>query len=413
MVTGRRFGKTTLAIAELILYALSHKNSYLWYVAPTYRQAKMIAWRMLKKQIEDLGIQAKFNESELSVTLPTGSLIELKGADNKESLRGVGLNGLVVDEFASIYDNWTVWNEVLRPILTDKRGWVLFIGTPKGKDALWELWMRGQRGEKDWHSWRFKTIDNKALDLREEVEEARETTPERYFRQEYEASFEDFTGLIYPEFNEKEHIITPYEIPEWWETLGAIDVAVGGTTGVLWGVTNDEDELIIIDEYREVDKRVSEVVSAINYKGKTPKQWIIDPASQAKNTTRDGKLYSLFDEYGDNGIYARPGENDVDAGINRVAEYFKTNRIKIFSTCTNLIWELERYHYSESKETIHGDIKAKPFKKDDHLVDCLRYMVMARPQKSQKDGRKAPRGSVAWYEEQIESENSNWRKKYA
>ena len=130
LVTGRRFGKTTLAISELILYALSHNKSYLWYVAPTYRQAKMIAWRMLKAQLEDLGIPARNNESELATTLPNGSVIELKGADNRESLRGVGLNGLVVDEFASMHDNWTTWHEVLRPILADKKGWVLFIGTP-------------------------------------------------------------------------------------------------------------------------------------------------------------------------------------------------------------------------------------------------------------------------------------------
>lgn len=377
MVAGRRFGKTHLAITELILYALCHSNSLLWYVAPSYKQAKMIAWRLLKSLMPK-DLNCKYNETELSVHIPNiNATIELKGADNEDSLRGTGLNGCVIDEFASIYDNWSVWHEVLRPALTDKKGWVLFIGTPKGKDAFWELFMKGERQEKDWASFQFKTVDNPFIDP-EEVEEAERNSPERYFRQEYEASFQDFVGLIYPEFCER-HVIQPIYIPKHWQRIGAIDPALSGTTAVLKTAIDEDGVLYVYDEYYERDKRASEVSEAIREDNIT---WYIDPASAIKSQQREGHLYSLQDEYSNYGIYTTPGENDVESGINRVGEFFKTNKIKIFKTCTNLIWELERYHWAERRDSVAGEQKASPYKKDDHAVDVLRYIVMTRFDKS-------------------------------
>jgi len=380
LVAGRRFGKTILAATELILAALSHKKALLWYVCPSYRQAKMICWRLLKNLIPK-ELEVKYNESELSVTfLASGSVIELRGADNEDSLRGAGLDGMVIDEFASIYDNWSVYHEVLRPALADKKGWVLFIGTPKGKDAFWELYMKGVRNEPEWASFQFKTVDNKALpEIVEEVEEARVNTPERYFRQEYEASFEDFVGLIYPEFG-SEHIIEPTHIPRQYQRIGAIDPALSGTTAVLKAAIDEDGRLMVYDEYYEQDKRASEVAEAIREDGML---WYIDPASNIKSQQREGHLYSLYDEYADHGIHATNGENSVEAGINRTGEFFKNGNIKIFKTCTNLIWELERYHWSEQRTGIGGEATPKPFKKDDHLVDALRYLVMSRFDKSE------------------------------
>lgn len=376
LVCGRRWGKTTLAINTIVKEALCNKNGYYWLCSPTYRQSKMIAWRMLKNYIPT-ELSPKYNESELSVVFPNESIIELKGADNEDALRGVGLDGLVVDEFASIYNNWAVWNEVLRPALSDKKGWVLFIGTPKGKDSFFELFLRGQNKDNGWESWQFKTTDNPYIDPKE-IEDARKNTPARYFRQEYEASFEDFTGLIYPEFNEKNHVIKPYYVPIIYKRIGSIDTAVTGTTGVLKAALDEDANLIVYSEYYEKNKRVSEVSQAIK---EDNVKWIIDPESRRKQV-RGEDLYSLFDEYKDNGIQADDAQKDVNAGINRVGEYLKQHRIKIFSSCTNLIYELERYHWAEVKETSKGDIKAEPFKSKNHLVDCLRYLIMSRPKET-------------------------------
>ncbi len=124
--------------------------------------------------------------------------------------------------------------------------------------------------------------------------------------------------------------------------------------------------------------------------------WVIDPSSRAKSVQKEGKLYSMFDEYSDNGIWAELGENDVDAGINRVAEYFKAGKIKIFSTCTHLIHELERYHWSEQKEGVRGELKPMPYKSDDHLVDCLRYLVMSRQSKAEIKLKRFVHPNSAW-----------------
>ena len=256
LVAGRRFGKTILAVLTLLLTALQKEKQYLWLISPTYRQSKMIAWRMLKEMVPHQNV-VKINEYELSIEFISGSIIELKGADNEDSLRGVGVHGMVIDEFASIYNNWAVWNEVLRPMLTDTKGWGLFIGTPKGKDALWELYMKGQRNEDGFKSWKFTTADNPFVDA-EEVEAAKKALPDRYFKQEYEASFEDYAGLVWPEFT-KDHIISPHYIDKMFPKVGAIDPAISGTTGVLKAYLNEDGVITVYDEYYEADVRISDV----------------------------------------------------------------------------------------------------------------------------------------------------------
>jgi hypothetical protein len=269
-------------------------------------------------------------------------------------------------------------------MLTDTKGRALFIGTPKGKNSLWELYIKGQRQEDGFSSYCFKTISNPHIDPLE-VEDAKKQMNERYFRQEYEASFEDYTGLIYPEFSHKLHVIEPCSLPLFYERIGAIDPAIYGTTGALKAAIDENG--ILYEEYYQSNKRASEVAEALRSELTTDDKikWFIDPASAAHNIQRDGRMYTLFDEYRDNGIYCHAGENDVDYGINRVAEYFKKDKIKIFSTCKNLIHELERYHWSEERETTSGMMKPKPYKSEDHLSDALRYLIASRFQKTVKN----------------------------
>ena len=335
----------------------------------------MIAWKMLQEMIPR-NIIAKKNEVRLEITLINGSEISLRGADNEDSLRGVGLDFAVMDEFAMMKPN--VWEEIIRPMLTDRQGKALFIGTPNGKNHFWRLFLKGQAKENGFSSYQFKTNNNPYIP-RTEIKEAQEQINERFFRQEYEASFEDFTGLVWPEFDEKKHVIDSFEIPSWYEFLGAIDPAMTGTTAALMIAVDESGNLFIFNEFYEQNKRVSETSQVI--KGKVPR-WLIDPAAQAKTVNRNGQLYSLFDEFADNGIYPQPAENDVDAGINRVAEYFKASKIKIFRNCKNLIDELLKYHWSEERETASGILTPKPYKSYDHAVDCLRYLVMSRVNKS-------------------------------
>lgn len=190
VVVGRRGGKTVLSINEMIKRSIQKPGLY-WFVAPSYKQAKNIAWVILKKLLK-VDTDWKFNESELSAEHPyIKTRIELKGADNEDSLRGVGLQGVVLDECATMKAN--VWPEIIRPMLLDSNGWALFIGTPKGKNWFWDIAM--SKGD-DWQMWQHPTSVNKYIDQKE-LEQLKSEMPERLYQQEIEAKFLDDDSSVF------------------------------------------------------------------------------------------------------------------------------------------------------------------------------------------------------------------------
>ncbi len=208
---GRRSGKSVLARLTLLKWALTNIGTY-YLVSPTYRQAKSIHWVELRKEVPREWI-AKTNETELSITLKNGSVIELKGAENPDALRGVKLRGLVIDEIASIR-NWDwLWSEVLRATLTDYTSPAIFISTPKGYNHFHEIFERGQQsGSGDgYKSWRFTSYDNPYIS-REEIDNAKKELTEDTFAQEYLADFRKYTGLVYKEFQREIHVIEPFAL---------------------------------------------------------------------------------------------------------------------------------------------------------------------------------------------------------
>ena len=207
IVAGRRWGKTHLSLFDLLMdkqfgaWVLPKAKN--WFIAPTYRQAKNIAWTILKEIVYEYPeFIRKKNESELSIEFINGSLVELKGADNEDSLRGVGLTMANPDEFAFMKKE--AWTEVLRPALTDKKGKATFIGTPDGFNYFYDLYQQGNNQENGFKSWHFKSIDSPFIDG-EEIEAARRELDERTFRQEYEATFETASGRVYYNFDRKEN----------------------------------------------------------------------------------------------------------------------------------------------------------------------------------------------------------------
>lgn len=202
VVAGRRWGKTQLAKVSLIKHARKKKR-LIWYVAPSYRMAKQIMWPELVESIPRAWVK-KYNETILTITLINGTKIELKGADNPDSLRGVGIHYLVMDEVQDIDPD--AWKKVLRPTLASTGGHALFIGTPKAYNFLYELWALGQKKEAiAWASWQFPTITSPFIPL-EEIAAAREDMDEKSFKQEFEASFETMSGRVYYPFDRKVHV---------------------------------------------------------------------------------------------------------------------------------------------------------------------------------------------------------------
>jgi len=192
---GRRFGKSRLAAWILIIKALQSKEKDVWYIGPTFQQSKEIMWNMLKELLHGTDLIEQTHENTATITLNNGRKISLKGSDRPDTLRGVGLSYVVLDEYASMKPD--VWEKIIRPTLADVKGGALFIGTPEGKNHFYDLWeMAGIEENTEWEQFQYNSTDNPLIDP-EEIKVARETMSTQAFRQEFEASFVSFTGGIF------------------------------------------------------------------------------------------------------------------------------------------------------------------------------------------------------------------------
>ncbi len=193
VAAGRRFGKSRLAAWILLIKALQSESKDVFYIGPTFQQAKDIMWDMLKDLGKDLIAAAHENTAVL--TLINGRKIYLKGSDRPDTLRGVGLAYVVLDEYASMKPN--VWEQIIRPTLADVQGGAMFIGTPAGKNHFYDIYVDALEND-DWDAFSFNSTDNPFIPD-EEIEEARKAMSSMAFRQEFEASFESFSGGIFKE----------------------------------------------------------------------------------------------------------------------------------------------------------------------------------------------------------------------
>lgn len=186
----RRAGKTEMAIMELLDKAMRcrHELPLFAYVAPFLSQARGIAWARLKRKVEPLRLRGavEVREAELSVVfLHNGAVVKLYGADNPDALRGVRLDGCVIDEVAQIKPE--VWVDILQPALSDRLGWAMFIGTPHGINLFSQLFFEAS-GKPDWYAARFTVDDTHAIQP-EEIERLRAEMPESSFAREYLCDF--------------------------------------------------------------------------------------------------------------------------------------------------------------------------------------------------------------------------------
>lgn len=190
IVAHRRCGKTVASVRQLERAALisTKPNPRFAYIAPLYKQAKDIAWQYCKDGAAPLIAHgAKINESELRVDYPNGGRLRLYGADNPDSLRGIYLDGVVLDEYADMKPS--MWSEVIRPTLSDRQGWACFIGTPKGRDQFYQIWREAQKDEA-WFTLELKASQTGILEP-EELDAARAQMSPSTFAREYECSFEE------------------------------------------------------------------------------------------------------------------------------------------------------------------------------------------------------------------------------
>jgi hypothetical protein len=247
VVAHRRFGKTVAALNHLIREAvLNEKETPRYaYIAPTYGQAKRVAWDYLVKYTTPLG--GTNNISELRVDF-WGRRIQLYGSDNPDSLRGQYFDGVIIDEVGD--QNPKIWTDIVRPALTDRKGWCLFIGTPKGHNHFKELRDRAEK-EDGWGLLEFKASETGVVD-EVELKAAKNEMGEDKYRQEFECSFDaavegSYYGQILNELEDKKHM---QEIPreEISRTFTAWDLGMGDSTSI-WVAQLVGTEVRLLDYY--------------------------------------------------------------------------------------------------------------------------------------------------------------------
>ena len=216
VAAGRRCGKSRLAAWMLILNALQASKGHVFYVAPTQGQARDIMWGVLLELAHP--VIASSHVNNMQIKLINGTTISLKGADRPDTMRGVSLKFLVLDEYADMRP--MVWEEVLRPALADQKGACLFIGTPKGRNHFFDLYKYAELGDdKTYKAWHFTSYDNSMLDP-EEIDTAKKSMSSYAFRQEFMASFEALGSEIF-----KEHWVTFGDEPDEGDYYIAVDLA--------------------------------------------------------------------------------------------------------------------------------------------------------------------------------------------
>jgi hypothetical protein len=249
IVAHRRAGKTVACVLELIFGALRSRrlDGRYAYIAPYFSQAKDVAWQYLQRYTAAIpGVS--YHESELRADLPNGSRVRLYGADNPERLRGLYLDGVICDEMA----DWRpgVWQEVLRPALSDRRGWAVFIGTPRGKNEFWRLWEQAGKDEA-WYRLMLRASETGILSADELAEARRLMSPEQY-DQEFECSFQaalvgSYYGALLAQAEAEGRIgRVPHDPSERVHT--AWDLGIGDSTAI-WFCQRIGREIRLIDYY--------------------------------------------------------------------------------------------------------------------------------------------------------------------
>ncbi len=283
-------------------------------MAPYFSQAKSVAWDYLRRYSEPLW-SGKPNESELRVDLVNGARIRLYGADNPDALRGVALDGVVMDEVADMRPR--VWGEVIRPALSDRLGWATFIGTPRGRNSFFDIWQAAQ-GQQDWYAVMLKASSTDII-LASELESARQQMSEDQYAQEYECSFEAaIQGAYYgKDILELETAgrCAHVAVEKFAPVHTAWDLGIGDSTAI-WFAQQVGREVRIVDYYEASGVGLDHYAKVLQAKGYLWGEHIV-PHDAAVRELGSGK--SRIETLAALGIKVRLAPKlAVDDGINAV-----------------------------------------------------------------------------------------------
>lgn len=426
---GRRSGKSMGLGMYIMLKAIEKQGNY-YIIAPTYRQAKSIFWADIIKLLVPGAIINDSNENELFIELKPmryrlpiakiwghdidvqhdetkpPSRIYLKGADNPDSLRGVALDGAVLDEFAFMRNSDELWNKIIRPALADRIGWAVFSSTPNGIHNVFFDFVRHAQDPVNvdvakpehtgWFYSHCTALDNPYFDKQNtgEWEMSRRDHEQRgkidEFVQEWEAQFTTPGKLVYKYFKQDTHVVHPQAVPQQGTYAIGIDFGWNDPFAVVFVLIDFDGNWWVYDEIYQTEMDTDMSVSAMQ--AKMGDKYFTRIIADNENKTEINNLKKR-------GIPARPaskGGGSIKGGISIVRALLKvreaTGKPKLFitSNCKAIIREIESYSYLPNAWGEVGDIAED---KNNHLLDALRYIALDLDQKG-----KAPRKQQKRYD---------------
>lgn len=367
---GRRAGKSTISAIKMLHFATENSNKQVWYLAPTYKQAKQIMWTMLRDLIPKPAIRTK-NEVELKIELINNSTIYLKGTEDPDTLRGTRIDLAIFDEVAFMNRWEDIW-KVMRPTLVDSKAEVWFISTPNGFNHFYDLF---NSTDPRYQSFHFTSYDNPHLD-KEELDLIKLEMTEDAFAQEFLGEFRKMTGLIYKEFDRKIHMV---EIPGYidtnWSFTRSLDFGFAHKTALVYfAISPTGKEIYGYDGMYLDSLTVPDIAEIARTK---------DGGRVITNPVADSAQPAMIEELNRLGVRFSPvdkGPDSVKNGIAKVAELLKVRADTGKPTLMfnkDLDWiakEFESYKWVENKSADNA-IKEVPYKVNDDAMDAIRYFA--------------------------------------
>lgn len=375
VAAGRRWGKTKMAAHEALEYALNNSNAVVWWVAPSYTQANDFGYDQIEPLITPDVLADRKRTTPRRFEFKNGSRIDFRSGEREDSLRGPGIDFLVIDEAGSVPGR--AWRSELRPALSDTNGDMLAIGTPRGRNWFYDWYQRGQSPDHaDTASVRAPTTQNPHVPD-SEVESAQSEIPERVFRQEYLAEFVDDTGGVFQDV--RDHV-EDYNLP-----VDPTDAAEPYAIGVDFARFEDYTAIVVLDADGRVvgfdrlrETTWTQIQQRVEHYGDT-----YTPCHVAVDASRDNKIVSDLEASGLDVEAVKFTRDTKQTMIDNLITRLETGEITLSSDAPALINELEVFEF---ERTDAGNVRyTAPSGFHDDTVDALALAAHVREETDTKE----------------------------
>lgn len=381
VVTGRRWGKTTLDKAE----AMTEFGTpgLVWYLAPTYDMARELMWDPIKAAVPRAWLARDPNETRMELETVWGCRFACKSVEQPDRLRGRGPRKIIADEFQDWKEGQKIWEEVLEPTLLTTDGRALFTGTPKSFNHLYDAYAKGQNGVRDWASWQFKTVEAPHIggtpERRAWLEQRKTEVDPRAYRQEYEASFEDLGGRAYYAFKRAEHV-KPVELLTGVPVCVSLDFNINPATATIGQGIGQEArvwrEVWVThaggEATRAAAMRAKQLIDQAGWSG--PIRVYGDATGRTAKTTGPSD-HAVVREVFPSATWCikpdNPHVRDRVAAVNARCETMDGGRhFTVDPSCVHLIADLEQVIFEDN-----GDLDKKSNPMLSHISDACGYWI--------------------------------------